>query len=84
MVTGLSSWTILRFGGRWVRGGRWLDATGDDSVRGRGRGRERWALVRGGGRVIVADPPCSYDSIIFRTFITWKRYYKGRKMMGLE
>jgi hypothetical protein len=62
MATGLSSLTILRFGGRWVRGGRWLAVTGDGSdpgVRGRGRGRGRWALVRGEGRVAVGDFPCS-------------------------
>jgi hypothetical protein len=54
----LSSLTILRFGNRRLRRGRWLAVTGDGSVpgvRGRGRGRRRWALGRGEGRVAVAD-----------------------------
>ena len=62
IVTGLSSLTILRYGGRWVREGRWLTVTSDCSVpgvRGRGRGRERCVPARGEGRVAVADLPSS-------------------------
>jgi hypothetical protein len=62
MATGLSSLTILRFGDRRLRRGRWLAVTGDGSVAGvreRGRGRGRWALARGEGRVAVADFPGS-------------------------
>lgn len=51
MVTGLSSLTILRLGGRCDRSDRCLAARMEASegwVRGRGRGRERNAAVRSG------------------------------------